>query len=614
MGLGHQLVKEQLFFRKELRERVYWFVQLRWVAIIAALLGCWTLFYFNRKVPVFQLTLVVLAALVYNFVFFFVWLRLKSFTHYRVRPFEIFAHTQIICDLIALFLIIYFTGGIYSPVLIAATLHIILAGILLPPASCFAYAVLVISVLGGMILVQKTGLLPLYPILIQNPLFAFTLEFPGILFLFLTLAAFILVLAFLITSIKVSLRIKVRELLKVSKELDASNTKLIALYNMVKELSSLYDLQPLLDAATRNAAIIMDVKGCSIKLLDSQRKILKFSSMYGLSKDYVAKESIEIEKSPVNLKIIQGEPFSVGQIDSKDSFQYPEDIQKEGIAAMVCLPLRVEKMVLGVFCIYSDKPHSFETEDVAFFTLMADLTALGIESIKRELNKTWFLAKAAHQLRSPLNAISSMLEVLQREFQGPLNSEQKESILRCKTRIKFLGETINDLLKIGVRRTETKKTEFPLVDVKTLVQELAKLYGPRALEKNLDLKFEIDPGVPLMGADKQLLDDLFSNLISNAIKYTPSQGEVRVVLSREKESQLRFQVSDTGIGIPEQDFSKIFSEFFRAENARNFTENGTGLGLILVKEALDILKGSVSVESTLGQGTRITCFLPLVQS
>lgn len=611
MSLGHQLVKEQLFFRKELRERVYWFVQLRWITVALAFLGIWTLFFLNREFPVFPLTRVLLAVLGYNILFFFIWLRLKSFTHYRVRPFEIFAHAQISLDLIALFAIIYFTGGINSPVLIFATLHIVLAGILLPPASCFIYAALVILVSGALMGLQKAALLSIEPFLFQNPFL--NLGDPGYLFGFLTLSAFILILAFLITSIKVSLRIKVRELLKVSKELDASNAKLITLYNMVKELGSLYDLQALMDAATRNAAIIMGVKGCSIKLLDVQRKKLKFSSMYGLSRDYVAKDAVDIEKSPINLKIIKGHPFSIGKIESKDSFQYPEDILREGIASMVCLPLRVEKMVLGVFCIYSEIPHFFEKEDVAFFSLVADLTALGIENINRELNKTWFLAKAAHQLRSPLNAISSMLEVLQKEFQGPLNPGQKESLLRCKTRIKILGETINDLLKIGVRRTETKKPDLPMVDVKTLVQDLATLYGPRALEKQLDLKIEIDPRVPDIKVDKQLLDDLFSNLISNAIKYTPPQGEVRVVLSVEKDHHLGFQVSDTGIGIPDEDFSKIFSEFFRSENARLFTENGTGLGLILVKEALDILKGSVSVESRLGQGTRFTCLFPIHQ-
>ncbi len=222
MSLGHQLIKEQLFFRKELRERAYWFIKLRWIVITGGFLGSWTIFFFDPKLPIFPLTIVILATLLYNIIFFFIWLRLKPFEFYKVRPIAIFAHTQITFDLIAFFFIIYFTGGIYSPILIFAIFHIILAGILLSPVSCFIYAAIVLLASGGMIVLQKTALFPLQPILFQNTLSPYNLEFPGIVFLFLTIAAFIMISAFLITSIKSSLRTKGRELLKISRDLNRS--------------------------------------------------------------------------------------------------------------------------------------------------------------------------------------------------------------------------------------------------------------------------------------------------------------------------------------------------------------------------------------------------------
>ncbi len=611
MSLGHQLVKDQLFFRKELRERVYWFIKLRWIVLSGAVFGGWAVFSLEPELPVFPLTVIILAVAFYNTLFFFIWLRLKSYQSDKVRPFEIFAHLQITLDLIVFFFFIYFTGGIHSPFLIFVIFHIILAGILLSPASCFICSGLVVLIFGGLIALENTAMLPHHPILFGNALFAFNLEFPGSVFLFLILAAFIMISAFLTTSIKLSLRLKGRELLKVSKELENSNAKLMTLYEMVKEMGSLYDLQKLMDTATQNSAIIMGVKGCSIKLLDAGREKLKFSSTYGLSQDYIAKEAIDIKKSPVNLKIIKGESFSIGKVDKTNSFQFPEDIEKEGIAAMMCLPLKIKKVVLGVICFYSEVPHYFDTEDMVFFSLIADLTALGIENITRELNKTWFLAKAAHQLRSPMNAIHSMLDMVQKGFQGPVNEEQTVTLNRCNTRIKILGDMIHDLLKIGIRRTQTNNTVLPPVDVKLLLQNLADLYTLRATEKNVNLKLYMDKDIPLIHADKQLLDDLFSNLISNAIKYTPPKGEVRIILSSDNNHRIQFQVSDTGIGIPEEDLSNIFSEFFRSENAKAFTENGTGLGLIIVKEALDILKGTLSVESKLEKGTRFSCSFPL---
>jgi signal transduction histidine kinase len=112
--------------------------------------------------------------------------------------------------------------------------------------------------------------------------------------------------------------------------------------------------------------------------------------------------------------------------------------------------------------------------------------------------------------------------------------------------------------------------------------------------------------------DEKLLDELFGNLISNAIKYTPSGGKVRVSLAGEKEHRARLEVSDTGIGIPEEDIPRLFTEFFRAENAKAQAEEGTGLGLVIVKEILDFLGGSISVKSKAGEGTTFTCLLPSV--
>jgi signal transduction histidine kinase len=104
---------------------------------------------------------------------------------------------------------------------------------------------------------------------------------------------------------------------------------------------------------------------------------------------------------------------------------------------------------------------------------------------------------------------------------------------------------------------------------------------------------------------------LFSNLISNAVKYTSSGGKVDVVLELLSRDRVKFQVSDSGIGIPEEDVSRLFTEFFRAENAKALAEEGTGLGLVIVKEILDFMGGSISVRSKVGQGTIFTCLLPV---
>jgi K+-sensing histidine kinase KdpD len=610
MKTGYQLIKEQLFFQKELVERAYWLINLRWVVTGAALVAGWIGHFLDFKHPIVSLTILFLFVALNNAAFSLIWRRLSTRERPEVRHYAIFAHVQITFDLLVLFCVIYLTGGISSPLLIFVIFHIILAGILLAPVSCFVYAGLILLGTAALILLQESSILPPQPVLFQSLLFPSTQSLPNVLALYITFASAIVLTAFLVTTLKSSLRAKSKSLLAVSKELDASNTKLTALYEMIKEMELCTEFQDLIDSATRNAARIMGVKGCSIKLLDDQRKRLTFASTHGLSEDYKAKGAIDIDKSPINRKILQGSFFTIGKINKSDYFQYPEDVRKEGIASMMCLPLRVEKMIFGVFCVYSDIDHYFGPDDVNFFSLMADLTAIVIENLKRELNKTWFLKKAAHQLRSPIGAVQSMLELILKGYQGDVDDQQRETLTRCRKRLAVLGEVINDLLKLGLKRISTGETTYHPVGAGEILKSLEDLYRPRASEKGVDMTFRVDDPLPQVMAEEKMIDDLFANLVSNAIKYTPSGGTVAVTLCPEAANRIRFEVADTGIGIPESELPHLFSEFFRAENAKAFSEEGTGLGLVIVKEIVDRLKGTISVESREGEGTRFTCLLP----
>ena len=612
MDLGHELVKEQLFFRKEMMERVSWMIRLRWMAVAAGFGGCVIGYIAAWPLPFVPIIVIFAFIALYNLSFFFIGHRLPSIKPQAVRAFTIFAHAQIALDLLALYAILYFTGGVQSPFLVFVLFHIILAGILLSPLSCLIYSLLVLLAAAGLILIQKYAIFPPQPILFESYLLFHTLQPRDIVVSGLVLAAMVLITAFLITSIKLSLRAKGRELLRVSKELDSGNAKLKALYQMVKEMGLCQELQAMMDSATRNAATIMGVKACSIKLLDEQRQRLRFSSTYGLSEDYVSRGSIDLAKSPINRSIIEGSYYAIGKIDQKDYFQYPEDIRKEGIASMLCLPLRVEKMVLGVLCVYSDVTHDFDDEDIDFFLLMADLTALAIEKLRSELNKTWFLEKAAHQLRSPLNAIDTMLKTLRQGFLGPTQTEQAKLIARCEQRIENLSQVIADLLDLGVKRTDLSKVTMHPVNIADVLKPLVHLYQSQASTKNLDFSCHIEEGLPNIPAQQKLMDDLLSNLISNAIKYTPAGGKVSIRVTRESSDRVLCEVADTGIGIPAEDIPRLFTEFFRSTNAKESTEEGTGLGLVIVKEILDRLRGTIAVKSKLGEGTCFSCFLPVI--
>jgi two-component system phosphate regulon sensor histidine kinase PhoR len=138
------------------------------------------------------------------------------------------------------------------------------------------------------------------------------------------------------------------------------------------------------------------------------------------------------------------------------------------------------------------------------------------------------------------------------------------------------------------------------------------LFKSQADEKGVHIEFIIKDDVPMVLGNERIFDEVFTNLISNAIKYTWKGGDVKVTLIKEGTSKIKLEVSDTGIGIREEDLPKLFAEFFRTENAKEFNEEGSGLGLVIVKEILNQIGGTIQVKSKVGQGTSFICQIPSV--
>lgn len=610
MGLAKELVAQQVFFRRELSERVGWFIGLRWVAIVFATIGTWAGHRLELQLSIGPIAVIVGGMVAYNLLFLFICRYLRRFSSDHERPFEICAHGQILCDLTALFALIFFTGGFHSPFLFFALLHIILAGILLEPVYAYVYSGAIVTAMGLLGVLQHTGAITPHAMLVDRLVFASGFSAVETLLIFAILATAMLATAFLVTTIKRSLRVKGRTLLVFCQELEMANAKLTALYTMVRQMAVCTGFQELMDAATYGTARVMGVKACSIKLLDDQHRLLRFASTYGLSQDYLDRGEIDIEKSPINRKIINGALYTIGKIEEKDYFQYPENILKEGIASMICLPLKVEKRVLGVFCVYSEASFNFSDQEAAFFALVTELTALAMQNLNSELNKTWFLQKAAHQLRSPLAAVDTSLKVLRKAYVGTLNEKQTELVLQCERRIESLSKLIQDLLKLGIKRAESDPVALRPLALEPLVRQFAAVFQTEAREKEVTLTLAIEPHLPPIFGDEALVDDLFTNLLSNAIKYTPSGETVSVSLQKERDGRLCLQITDSGIGIPKEQLPRLFTEFFRAENAKALTNQGTGLGLVIAKEAVDRLRGTIQLVSRENQGTRVICHFP----
>lgn len=228
--------------------------------------------------------------------------------------------------------------------------------------------------------------------------------------------------------------------------------------------------------------------------------------------------------------------------------------------------------------------------------------------------KTEFVSLASHQLRTPLTTIKWYTEGLLKGDSGHLNKHQTEHLKQVYQGNERMVELVNALLTVSRLELGTLAIEKKKLNIKKFILELLKEQAPQIKEKQTQLKTVFDKKYVPIYADESLLHMIFQNLISNAVKYTDNKGTITITLSKPKEDskELIFRISDNGCGIPKNQQSKIFTKLFRADNAREKVTDGTGLGLYIVKNAVEKLGGKVWFESEENKGSTFFVSLPLV--
>jgi two-component system sensor histidine kinase/response regulator len=229
-----------------------------------------------------------------------------------------------------------------------------------------------------------------------------------------------------------------------------------------------------------------------------------------------------------------------------------------------------------------------------------------------ELNraKQQFIRLVTHELQSPVNAIEYYLNLIQ---EGYVPTEKMpDTIRKCILRAQEERSLIADLLELGNMQVLDEQGHPVPVQLGQALQEVLETFQEQAVQKKIDLAVSIPADLPPVVGMLDQFKSLWSNLISNAIKYTPENGKVTVSL-RLKGLSLIGEVSDTGIGIPTEDQPQLFTEFFRAKNAKALNIPGTGLGLVIARKVVEAAGGHILVTSTPGVSTTFSFILPVAR-
>jgi signal transduction histidine kinase len=226
-----------------------------------------------------------------------------------------------------------------------------------------------------------------------------------------------------------------------------------------------------------------------------------------------------------------------------------------------------------------------------------------------DMAKSEFVALATHQLRTPIAAIRWNVELLERSVRDTTTEKQKNYFEKINRNVSRMLALINDFLSVSKLETGTFATTIETINVREYLETIIDEYQQALTEKQINLLRSFEPAEVELNTDTRLFHIITSNLLSNAVKYVQANATIQLsyVVT---ESNCTLTISDTGIGIPTEQLERLFTKFFRASNAQLHKAEGTGLGLYIVKESVEILGGTIEVNSVENQGTTFVVNLP----
>jgi PAS domain S-box-containing protein len=272
-----------------------------------------------------------------------------------------------------------------------------------------------------------------------------------------------------------------------------------------------------------------------------------------------------------------------------------------------------EGKVAGLIGVISDITNQLEAER-QLLKALEEITVAHFAAEEANRTKYAFLANMNHELLTPLNSVIGFSEVLQDQMFGPINEKQQEYVHNIFTSGKHLLSLIKDMFDLSKVESGKMKLELSAFLLRETVEASLMMLMEKALKSGVGLRMDLSPQADVrIVADQRKLKQILFNLLSNAVKFTPAGGTVDVSAVRDGDF-IEITVADTGIGIREEDITKLFHPFTQLESVFTKQYEGTGLGLALTRQLVELHYGRVWVESEFGTGSRFSLTIPIMQT
>lgn len=392
----------------------------------------------------------------------------------------------------------------------------------------------------------------------------------------------------------------------------APSRRLIKKYQRLVEvmhnLASVLDLNQLLHNIMDVAVDLAEAEEASILLYDHNTHQLYFESTTNTDKLDVLRSISVPPESIAGWVALNRQPQIVNNVRTDERhFDTPSKKVNFQTASMIAVPLVAKDKLIGVLEVLNKiGPAEFSTDDQEILLALSAQAAIAIEN-SRLFRQSDLIAEFVHELRTPLASITTASYLLQREQIADEHRFRLASTIYTESqRLTELATIFLDLASLESGRASIRPTSFNLCD---LLQECVQVIMIKGQEKNIELIFEPCDQLPPIEADYSKMKQVLLNLLNNAIKYNCQNGKVWLRTSLHGQV-VQVAIQDTGVGIPPDQISRLFTKFFRASNVEDQTP-GTGLGLSIARRIIEMHGGQIQVESVLNSGTTFTFTIPL---
>ena len=417
---------------------------------------------------------------------------------------------------------------------------------------------------------------------------------------------------------------------KRTRQLARSVEELKALGEVGQAVNSTIDLQTVLTTIVTRAAELSGSEGGIIYEFDETTESFHVRAAHNISTvhlEALRKAPIRIGEGALGRAAETRAPCQVADIHMDRLFaalQVRDILIEVGFRSLLAIPMLRESRLLGGLVVYRRQSGKFPEQAINILQTFAAQSVLAVQNAQlfreiqdkgRELeiasqHKSQFLANMSHELRTPLNAIIGFSEVLQEKMFGELNDKQEEYLNDIFTSGKHLLALINDVLDLSKVEAGKLEMELETVDLRRLLEGSLVIVRERALSHSITLSLDMADDIDTIKADERKLKQIVFNLLSNALKFTPDEGEVGIRTHRNSEF-VEISVWDSGVGIADEEQQRIFEEFHQVEQGLTDKTEGTGLGLTLTRKLVKLHGGQISVKSDGDSGSTFTFSLPI---